>query len=71
LPPTERFQLEHFVKEWYHVSDNQSVTLTDSATVESACYRKLIFRASMPMPPLVLYLTRQDAFSLWGAGSCR
>ena len=36
---------------------NQSVTLADSAAVDSACYRKLFFRASVPAPPLVLYLT--------------
>ena len=57
LAPADRSQFERFVKEWYHMPASQSVTLTDSTTLNSGCYRKLIFRASVPAPPLVLYLT--------------
>jgi protein-disulfide isomerase len=57
LTLAERSQFERFVEKWYHVPAGQHVMLTDSATVDSACYRKLVFRASAPVPPLVLYLT--------------
>ncbi len=49
--------LEIFVKQWYKLPPNQTVTLIDSATVDSSCYRKLTFRASVPAPLLTLYLT--------------
>src|SRR5690348_2051666 len=52
----EKSQLENFVKQWYKLANDQTVTLTDSSTVDSACYRKLVFRVSIPAPPLTLYL---------------
>jgi protein-disulfide isomerase len=57
LAPSDRPQLETFVKRWYRLPDGQTVTLTDSSTTDAACYRKLVFRASVAAPPLVLYLT--------------
>ena len=50
-------QIEKFVKAWYKLPPNQTVTLADSGEVEPGCYRKLVFRASAPLPSLVLYLT--------------
>ncbi len=50
-------QFESFLQQWYKLSPQQSFTLIDSGTVDSACYRKLVFRASMPAPLLTLYLT--------------
>lgn len=41
-------QLETFVKKWYKLPINQSFTLIDSSTVDAACYRRPIFRASIP-----------------------
>lgn len=49
--------LEAFIKSWYKLPDNQAVTLADSSSVDSSCYRKLVFRASVPAPLLTLYLT--------------
>jgi hypothetical protein len=50
-------QLESFVKQWYKLPNGQTVMLVDSASVDYACYRKLVFRASVAAPLLTLYLT--------------
>lgn len=52
----QKTNLESFVKRWYKLPPAQIASLVDSGTVDSACYRKLIFRASVPAPPLTLYL---------------
>jgi protein-disulfide isomerase len=57
LTDKEKSRLEAFVSSWYNLPANQTVSLTDSSTVDTACYRKLVFRASVPRPPFVLYLT--------------
>ncbi|MBV9085035.1 MAG: thioredoxin domain-containing protein [Acidobacteriaceae bacterium] len=50
-------KVENLLKIWYRLPTNQRFTLVDSSTVDSACYRKLVFRASVPAPLLTLYLT--------------
>jgi protein-disulfide isomerase len=57
LDSTDRPEIENFVKTWYKLPTNQTVTLTDSSIVDASCYRKLVFRASVPAPLLTLYLT--------------
>lgn len=56
LSVPERSQLEGFVEKWYHIPEDQHVTLVDGTT-DQACYQKLLFRASFSAPVLVLYLT--------------
>ncbi len=50
-------QFESFLQRWYKLSPEQNFNLVDSDTVDSSCYRKLVFRASTPAPLLTLYLT--------------
>ena len=45
------------MKQWYRLPPGQTASLVDSSSVDSACYRKLVFRASVPSPLLTLYLT--------------
>jgi hypothetical protein len=56
LNNTEKPQLESFVRQWYKLPAGQTVTITDSTSVDAGCYRKLVFRASVPAPLLILYL---------------
>ena len=53
----QKSQLETFIAQWYKLPPNQTITLIDSNTADSACYRKLVFRASVPAPLLTLYVT--------------
>lgn len=53
----DRIKLEGYIKTWYALPEKQTVTLVDSNTVDPACYRELVFRASVPAPLLTLYLT--------------
>jgi len=53
----DRIKIETYIKTWYKLPDKQAVTLVDSSAVDGACYRKLVFRASLPAPLLTLYLT--------------
>jgi len=48
--------LEAYIKTWHKLPDNQTVTLVDGSLVDASCYRKLVFRASVPAPLLTLYL---------------
>jgi len=54
---SERPQIEKFATQWFKLPPNQSLTLTESDSVDAGCYRKLIFRPSVPAPLLILYLT--------------
>ncbi|MBV9081781.1 MAG: DsbA family protein [Acidobacteriaceae bacterium] len=56
VTPDEKVALEAFVKQWYNVPNNTTVTLVNSDSTDPACYRKLEFRASVPAPLLTLYL---------------
>jgi len=53
----ESARFETFLRAWYQLPSHQSLTLIDSSAVDSSCYRKLVFRASMRAPLLTLYLT--------------
>ena len=57
LTESQQLAIEGFLKTWYQIPNEQSFALIDSTTVDSACYRKLVFRPSMPAPLLTLYLT--------------
>lgn len=57
LATSDRLRLESFVAQWFKFPANQSLALAESDSVDAACYRKLIFRPSIPGPLLVLYLT--------------
>lgn len=50
-------RLEAFVSQWYHLPSHQTFALLDSSPADSSCYRKLTFRATVPTPLLILYLT--------------
>gem|GEM_PF-6784138 len=50
-------KLESYVRTWYKIPSNQTVTLVGDSTVDAFCYRKLVFRSSAPAPLLTLYLT--------------
>jgi protein-disulfide isomerase len=56
LTPQQKLGIENFVKQWYKLAPMQSVSLIENESVDSACYRKLVFRASIPAPLLTLYL---------------
>ena len=49
-------QLQAFSKTLFALPNAESANLIDSSTVDSACYRKLVFRASVPASLLTLYL---------------
>ena len=53
----DRIKLETYIKTWYKYPDKQTVTLVDGSVVDGACYRKLVFWASLPAPLLTVYLT--------------
>src|ERR1700751_679436 len=57
VPAEQISELETFVKRWYRVPANDTITLIGTGTVDAACYRRLVFRASAPVPLLTLYLT--------------
>ncbi|HEX7362285.1 MAG TPA: thioredoxin domain-containing protein [Bryobacteraceae bacterium] len=54
--PQQKTEVETFVQQWFKLPPTQTVSVVDSSTVDSACYRKLVFRASVPAPLLTLYL---------------
>lgn len=53
----DRIKIETYIKAWYKLPEKQTVTLVDGGIIDGACYRKLVFRASLPAPLLTLYLT--------------
>lgn len=57
VTPSEILELENCVKHWYRLPSDQKIRITDSNAVDSASYRKLIFRTNVPSPMLILYLT--------------
>lgn len=57
LTDRDRLKLETYIKTWYKLPNEQSITLVDSTVVDAACYRKIVFHASVPAPELVMYLT--------------
>jgi len=57
LTDRDRLKLETYIKTWYKLPNEQRITLVDSNVVDAACYRKVVFHASVPAPELVMYLT--------------
>ena len=53
----DRIKLEAYINTLYKLPEKQTVALVDGSVVDAACYRKLVFRASVPAPLLTLYLT--------------
>lgn len=61
----KKMQIEEFLKRSYQLPPNQAIRIEETS-IDSACYRKLVFRASMSVPRLTAYLAPDGQHLVFG-----